>query len=81
VQDCLAFLQPQLLRWFLSYIAEYQDSRFAPEQKPAKFEGFAITVIMWVAAVVQTVCLNQYFQRTFETGFVLSHYLEEWYVH
>ncbi|KAJ2933863.1 hypothetical protein H1R20_g3220, partial [Candolleomyces eurysporus] len=71
LQDCLAFLQPQLLRWFLSYISRYQEARFAPEDdpsRPPKFEGFAIAVIMCVASVVQTVCLNQYFQRTYETG-------------
>ncbi|KAF6761448.1 metal resistance protein YCF1 [Ephemerocybe angulata] len=71
LQDCLAFLQPQLLRWFLAYISEYQEARFAPPDAPmrrSKFEGFAITVIMGVAAVVQTICLNQYFQRTYETG-------------
>ena len=62
LQDCLAFLQPQLLRWFLAYISKYQDARFAPEDdpsRPTKFEGFAIAVIMCVASVVQTVCLNQ----------------------
>lgn len=71
LQDCLAFLQPQLLRWFLAYISAYQSSRFAPEDDPTRrtqFEGFAIAIIMVVAAIIQTVTLNQYFQRTFETG-------------
>lgn len=72
VQDGLAFLQPQLLRWFLAYISRYQEARFQPDEiRPTKFEGFAITIAMGVAAVVQTVCLNQYFQRTFETGCAL----------
>ncbi|KAF9005892.1 metal resistance protein YCF1 [Cyathus striatus] len=70
IQDMLAFLQPQLLRWLLAYIAQYQNSRFGPSsaERPSKFEGFAIAALMFVASVIQTVTLNQYFQRTFETG-------------
>ncbi|CAA7267383.1 unnamed protein product [Cyclocybe aegerita] len=68
LQDLLAFLQPQLLRWLLSYISEYQNSRLQPNERPSKIEGFAIALIMFIASVVQTICLNQYFQRTFETG-------------
>ncbi|KAG6899872.1 hypothetical protein C0993_005842 [Termitomyces sp. T159_Od127] len=68
-QDCLAFLQPQLLRWLLSYISWYQSARFGGvAQGPSSLEGFAIAGIMFVASVAQTVALNQYFQRTFETG-------------
>ncbi|RDB20896.1 Metal resistance protein YCF1 [Hypsizygus marmoreus] len=71
VQDFLAFLQPQLLRWLLAYISWYQTARFRPipgEELPSKLEGFAIAAIMFVASVIQTIMLNQYFQRTFETG-------------
>ncbi|KAF8159727.1 multidrug resistance-associated ABC transporter [Crassisporium funariophilum] len=68
IQDLLAFLQPQLLRWLLVYISLYQGSRFSPDARPSKLEGFAISILMFVASVVQTICLNQYFQRTFETG-------------
>ncbi|KAJ3500325.1 hypothetical protein NLJ89_g9851 [Agrocybe chaxingu] len=68
LQDLLAFLQPQLLRWLLSYISKYQNSRLQPNERPSKMEGFAIALIMFIASVVQTICLNQYFQRTFETG-------------
>ncbi|KAG6861347.1 hypothetical protein C0995_001326 [Termitomyces sp. Mi166 len=68
-QDCLAFLQPQLLRWLLSYISWYQSSRFGNVgDGPSSLEGFAIAGIMFLASVAQTVALNQYFQRTFETG-------------
>ncbi|KAG6889968.1 hypothetical protein C0992_003448 [Termitomyces sp. T32_za158] len=68
-QDCLAFLQPQLLRWLLSYISWYQSARFGNIVKgPSSLEGFAIAGIMFIASVAQTVALNQYFQRTFETG-------------
>ncbi|TFK18058.1 metal resistance protein YCF1 [Coprinopsis marcescibilis] len=71
IQDILAFLQPQLLRWLLTYISAYQSARFLPDDsplRPSKFEGFCIALIMFVASVVQTISLNQYFQRTYETG-------------
>ncbi|KAK7030741.1 P-loop containing nucleoside triphosphate hydrolase protein [Favolaschia claudopus] len=67
LQDCLAFVQPQLLRLLLAYIARYQDARFT-DSRPNPLEGFLIAVTMFVASVIQTVLLNQYFQRTFETG-------------
>lgn len=67
VQDFLAFLQPQLLRVLLVYISAYQGSRF-DYNRPSDFQGFAIAVLMFVASIIQTVCLNQYFQRCFETG-------------
>ncbi|KAF9473354.1 multidrug resistance-associated ABC transporter [Pholiota conissans] len=68
IQDMLAFLQPQLLRLLLAYISLYQETRFKPEKQPSSLEGFAIAIIMFIASCVQTIALNQYFQRTFETG-------------
>jgi ATP-binding cassette, subfamily C (CFTR/MRP), member 1 len=60
IQDCLAFLQPQLLRWLLAYISKYQGSRYSPDDmRPSKFEGFSIAGIMFIASVIQTVSLNQ----------------------
>ncbi|KAJ7224438.1 multidrug resistance-associated ABC transporter [Mycena pura] len=67
VQDILAFMQPQLLRLLLAYISRYQGSRYDTGGFNP-LEGFSIGVIMLVASVTQTVLLNQYFQRTFETG-------------
>ncbi|TCD67602.1 hypothetical protein EIP91_012232 [Steccherinum ochraceum] len=70
-QDCLAFLQPQLLRWLLNYISTYQDARINGDllaSGPSKLEGFAIAILMFIASVAQTVILHQYFQRCFETG-------------
>jgi len=58
VQDFLAFLQPQLLRVLLVYISAYQGSRF-DYNRPSDFQGFAIAVLMFVASIIQTVCLNQ----------------------
>ncbi len=57
--DLLAFLQPQLLRWFLSYISAYQETRFNATERPSKSEGFLIALLMFVASVVQTIFLNQ----------------------
>ncbi|KAI0352362.1 metal resistance protein YCF1 [Trametes cingulata] len=68
IQDSLAFLQPQLLRWLLSYISKYQTAKASDGNPPTAVEGFAIAVIMFGASLVQTVVLHQYFQRCFETG-------------
>ncbi|KAG5649793.1 hypothetical protein H0H81_002022 [Sphagnurus paluster] len=71
IQDCLAFLQPQLLRWLLAYISWYQSARFGKSggsNVPSNLQGFAIAALMFIASVIQTITLNQYFQRTFETG-------------
>lgn len=62
VQDCLAFLQPQLLRWLLAYISDYQRARpdgLAQPGAPSPFEGFTIAVIMFIASIAQTVILHQ----------------------
>lgn len=60
LQDCLSFLQPQLLRWLLSYISICQTARYADDStKPHPLEGFSIAVLMFVASVAQTVILNQ----------------------
>lgn len=63
LQDCLAFLQPQLLRWLLAYISKYQSARSEPEtssfRKPPVLEGFSIAALMFIAGTAQTVVLNQ----------------------
>jgi len=59
LQDFLAFLQPQLLRLLLSYISVYQSTRLVPDRKPSDLEGFALAFIMFIASVIQTICLNQ----------------------
>ncbi|KAL4264103.1 ATP-binding cassette transporter C [Pleurotus pulmonarius] len=69
-QDSLAFLQPQLLRLLLAYISYYQATQpepgFGPRESP--IQGFALAFLMFAASMLQTVTLNQYFQRCFETG-------------
>ncbi|KAK0432840.1 P-loop containing nucleoside triphosphate hydrolase protein [Armillaria borealis] len=55
LQDCLSFLQPQLLRWLLSYISIYQSARYAHDStKPHPLEGFSIAVLMFVALRVRS---------------------------
>lgn len=70
LQDCLAFLQPQLLRWLLSFISEYQTSRLHGSDGPSAVEGFFIAVLMFAAAITQTVVLHQV--RKFYAGFALA---------
>ena len=56
LQDCLAFLQPQLLRLFLSFISAYQSTRLhglSDELAPSPLEGLSIATFMFLAAVVQ----------------------------
>ncbi|KAJ8592180.1 P-loop containing nucleoside triphosphate hydrolase protein [Rhizopogon salebrosus TDB-379] len=70
LQDSLAFLQPQLLRWLLAYISNYQSTKGAAHLLvgPSPLEGYAVAIIMFVASMTQTVILHQYFQTCFETG-------------
>jgi ATP-binding cassette subfamily C (CFTR/MRP) protein 1 len=60
VQDCLAFMQPQLLRLLLTYIYAYQDARrLDTATKPSIAQGFGIAAAMFVSAAIQSVTLNQ----------------------
>ncbi|KAG2035311.1 P-loop containing nucleoside triphosphate hydrolase protein [Suillus americanus] len=69
-QDSLAFLQPQLLRWLLAYISNYQSTKGMANLLvgPSPLEGYIVAIIMFVASMAQTVVLHQYFQICFETG-------------
>lgn len=62
--DCLAFVQPQLLRLLITFVDSYRPGR--EPQPPAK--GAAIALAMFAVSVGQTAFLHQYFQRAFETG-------------
>lgn len=62
--DCLNFVQPQLLRFLISFVDSYRPGR--TPQPPAK--GAAIALAMFAVSVGQTAFLHQYFQRAFETG-------------
>jgi ABC-type multidrug transport system fused ATPase/permease subunit/rubredoxin len=62
--DCLAFIQPQLLRYLIAFIDSYRAGN--TPQPPIK--GVAIALAMFAVSVSQTACLHQYFQRSFEVG-------------
>ncbi|KAG1838637.1 P-loop containing nucleoside triphosphate hydrolase protein [Suillus subalutaceus] len=70
LQDSLAFLQPQLLRWLLAYISNYQSTKGAANilVGPSPLEGYIVAIIMFVTSMAQSVVLHQYFQICFETG-------------
>nr|POE76226.1 metal resistance protein ycf1 [Quercus suber] len=64
ISDCLAFIQPQLLRFLISFVDSYRPGN--EPQPPVK--GAAIALAMFAVSIGQTACLHQYFQRSFETG-------------
>ena len=61
--DCLAFVQPQLLRLLIDYVDSYRTNHPQPVAR-----GAVIAIGMFVISVSQTMSLHQYFQRAFETG-------------
>ena len=63
LSDVLNFVQPQLLRLLITWVASYRTSDPQPVVR-----GVAIALSMFLTSVVQTACLHQYFQRAFETG-------------
>lgn len=63
VSDCLNFVQPQLLRLLITFVASYRTDHPQPVAR-----GVAIALGMFAVSVSQTACLHQYFQRSFETG-------------
>ncbi|ODQ80199.1 hypothetical protein BABINDRAFT_161174 [Babjeviella inositovora NRRL Y-12698] len=69
IQDCLAFVQPQLLRLLIKFVTTYTDDK-TPQEPLIK--GLAIAGAMFVVGVCQTAALHQYFQRAFDTGMKLK---------
>jgi ATP-binding cassette subfamily C (CFTR/MRP) protein 1 len=63
VQDILAFVQPQLLRMLIAFVASYNTGT----PKPV-IQGLAIAALMFLTSTVQTLALHQYFMHAFETG-------------
>ena len=63
--DVLSFIQPQLLRLLISFVASYRGGN--PHPQPV-IRGAAISLAMFAVSVAQTALLHQYFQRAFETG-------------
>jgi len=62
IQDCLSFLQPQLLRLFLSFISAYQSARLngmSDQLAPSPLQGLSIAALMFLTAIVQSIILHQ----------------------
>lgn len=62
--DISAFIQPQLLRLLIAWVASYGQGR---EPQPV-IQGASIALAMFAVAVFQTSMIHQYFQGTFVTG-------------
>ncbi|EHA54855.1 multidrug resistance-associated protein 1 [Pyricularia oryzae 70-15] len=63
--DISAFLQPQLLRYLISFIESYE---FKERQSEPIIKGAAIAMAMFGVAIFQTAMIHQYFQSAFVTG-------------
>jgi hypothetical protein len=61
-QDCLAFVQPQLLRLFLSFISAYQSAKLngtSDQLAPSPLQGLSIATLMFLTAIIQSIILHQ----------------------
>ena len=67
LQDCAAFIQPQLLRLLIKFVNEYSKSLKAGKPIPLT-RGLMIAGSMFIVSVGQTTCLHQYFERAFDMG-------------
>lgn len=68
-QDTLQFVQPQLLRLLILFIANRNARQDLPADKLlAASVGYYIALAMFSAAVVQSVLLHQYFHRCLVAG-------------
>lgn len=60
VQDCLSFLQPQLLRRLLMFITDYREAREGLlTEMPTPLIGFSLAFLMFFTSIVQTIILHQ----------------------
>uniref|UniRef100_A0A8C5GHS1 ABC-type glutathione-S-conjugate transporter n=1 Tax=Gouania willdenowi TaxID=441366 RepID=A0A8C5GHS1_GOUWI len=59
LQDLLAFVSPQLLKLMIS---------FTKDKSRHTWEGYLYAVLLFVVAVLQSIFLQQYFQRCFVLG-------------
>ncbi|EGV60205.1 hypothetical protein CANTEDRAFT_111013 [Yamadazyma tenuis ATCC 10573] len=66
-QDCLAFVQPQLLRLLIQFVNDYSQAQKTDQPLPLT-KGFMIAGGMFLVSVIQTSFLHQYFQVVFDVG-------------
>ena len=88
LSDSMSFLQPQLLRLFLSFISAYQSARLSDTSTkpgPSPLEGFSIATIMFVTALIQSIILHQVsvypniFPLSLTSSAVFPTLLRDWY--
>ncbi|XP_039213001.1 canalicular multispecific organic anion transporter 1 isoform X2 [Crotalus tigris] len=59
VHDFLVFVNPQLLKMMINFVSD-------PKAYP--WQGYLFALLLFVTALVQSFCLQQYFQLCFEVG-------------
>ncbi|XP_074089273.1 ATP-binding cassette sub-family C member 2 [Macrotis lagotis] len=59
IQDILTFLSPQLLKLMISFISD---------SSPYLWKGYIFSVLFFVVALIQSFCLQWYFQYCFALG-------------
>ncbi|WFD30029.1 hypothetical protein MSPP1_001042 [Malassezia sp. CBS 17886] len=67
VQDSLAFVQPQLLRALLAFVGDWERTA-DPALRGTALRGYVIALLLFFAAIMQMMCLHQYFQLVSMTG-------------
>lgn len=67
IQDCMAFVQPQLLRALIKFVTDYSQSVKDGEPLPLT-RGYMIAGSMFLVSITQTAFLHQYFMRAFDLG-------------
>ncbi|GAA5915191.1 hypothetical protein JCM6882_001133 [Rhodosporidiobolus microsporus] len=63
LDDTFAFAQPLLLKYLLQFVASYGTKHGEPSS-----HGYLVGVGMFLCSILQTVLLQAYFSRAFETG-------------
>lgn len=66
VQDSLAFTMPQVLRMLLAFVQDWQDPNST--RTLTQFQGYVLSVLLFIVAFIQVSCLHQYFQLVAVTG-------------
>uniref|UniRef100_A0A8C6VN87 MRP2 protein n=1 Tax=Naja naja TaxID=35670 RepID=A0A8C6VN87_NAJNA len=59
IHDFLVFMNPQLLKMIINFVSD---------PKAYLWQGYVFAVLLFVTALVQSLCLQQYFQLCFEVG-------------
>ncbi|CAI5775246.1 canalicular multispecific organic anion transporter 1 [Podarcis lilfordi] len=62
VQDLLVFVSPQLLKLMISFVSD---------PNAYLWHGYLYAVLLFLTALVQSICLQQYFQLCFELGMLV----------